>query len=215
MQVFFLTFLLSLLSFDAAESQKVLIIGDSISIGYFPFVKTSLKAQAEVYHNAGNAQSTANGLKKLSAWLAEDEWDIIQFNWGLWDLAYRVPAEKGPGKLDKQLGKLTATPQQYRKNLEALVDILKTTKAKLVFVNTTYVPADEPGRHSSDAEKYNKIALKIMREHGIPVNDLYTPSVKIHREFGLGADNVHYTEAGYRALSKHVSSCLERTIQEE
>lgn len=215
MKYFILTFLFTSVFFGSPKPVKVLIIGDSISIGYFPFVKEALKEKAEVYHNAGNAQSTTNGLKKLKDWLAQDEWDIIQFNWGLWDLAYRMPAEKGAGMLNKQQGKLTNTPEQYRKNLEALVAILKTTKAKLVFVNTTCVPVNEPGRHSKDAEKYNKIALKIMKENGVEVSDLFTPSISIHRELGLGADNVHYTEAGYRELSTHIVPVLDRIIQKQ
>ncbi len=194
---------------------KILIIGDSISIGYFPYVKEALKDKAEVYHQAGNAQSTTNGLEKLNDWLKKDAWDIIQFNWGLWDMAYRVPASRGPGTLDKQKGKLTTLPEQYKKNLEAIVEILMSTKAKLIFVNTSFVPPDEPGRIPEEVEKYNKIAECIMKNNGIEVNDLYTPSIRIHQYFGLGEDNVHYTDEGYKELSKHVIRDLRRIIENE
>ena len=94
--------------------RKILIIGDSISIGYFPFVQTALADQAEVVHNKGNAQHTGTGLKNINVWLGEEKWDVIQFNWGLWDLCYR-PVEKGPENRDKINGKLTTTPEQYQK----------------------------------------------------------------------------------------------------
>lgn len=104
---------------------KVLIIGDSISIGYFPFVKDALKDKADVYHNAGNAQSSTNGVNKIKNWLGEERWDVIQFNWGLWDLAYRTPAATGTGPLDKKNGELTSTPKEYKRNMEELISELK------------------------------------------------------------------------------------------
>ena len=50
---------------------RVLIIGDSISIGYTPPLRELLAGQAEVTHNPGNAAHTWNGLEKLDAWLGE------------------------------------------------------------------------------------------------------------------------------------------------
>jgi lysophospholipase L1-like esterase len=191
---------------------KVLIIGDSISIGYFPFVKDALKDKADVYHNAGNAQSTENGVSKIKTWLGDEHWDVIQFNWGLWDLAYRSPALKGTGALDKKNGKLTTTADQYRRNMEELVSILKKTGAKLVFVNTTYVPENEPGRFSADVKKYNRIAEKVAKKNCIIINDLYKPSVKIHKDMGLGDDNVHYSKEGYEELSKVITHKIENVL---
>ncbi|MCK4830540.1 hypothetical protein KA005_83250 [bacterium] len=46
------------------SNPRVLIIGDSISWGYFPYVKEALKEQAIIIHNEGNAQHTGTGLKK-------------------------------------------------------------------------------------------------------------------------------------------------------
>lgn len=191
---------------------QVLIIGDSISIGYFPYVKDALKDKADVTHNAGNAQFSKNGVQKIKSWLGDKQWDVIQFNWGLWDIAYRAPATKGTGALDKVNGMLTATPEQYRENLEILVETLEKTGAKLIFVNTTYVPRDEPGRFSDDVVKYNAIAEEVMKKHGILVNDLYTPSKGIHKKEALGIDNVHYTSQGYKELSSHITRCLEKVI---
>jgi len=43
------------------DRAHVLIIGDSISIGYFEPTRELLGDVAEVYHNPGNAQHTAHG----------------------------------------------------------------------------------------------------------------------------------------------------------
>ena len=193
----------------APPKRKILIIGDSISIGYFPFVQAALADQADVVHNKGNAQHTGTGLKKISEWLGGEQWDIIQFNWGLWDLCYR-PVEKGPENRDKVNGKLTTTPQQYRKNLQELVSILKITNARLLFVTTTYVPENEKGRFAEDALKYNDIAKEVMKENGIPVNDIFLLSKKVHKKHGLAPDDVHFTKEGYGELAKCMIACLER-----
>src|SRR5207249_4737659 len=44
---------------------RVLIIGDSISIGCTPPLRKLLKDKANVHHNAGNAADTASGVAKL------------------------------------------------------------------------------------------------------------------------------------------------------
>lgn len=212
MNMVVLSFLSILSVFFEPEKPKVLIIGDSISIGYFPFVEIALKDRAVLYHNAGNAQSSTNGVNKLKNWLEEEHWDVIQFNWGLWDIAYRLPALTGIGVLDKHKGKLTTGPVEYKRNMEKLISDLEKTGAKLIFVNTTFVPENEPGRHPADAKKYNRIAEKLARQHGITINDLYKPSIKIHKEFGLGVDNVHFSSKGYGALAIYISKEIEKVI---
>jgi hypothetical protein len=52
-----------------ASTPRVLIIGDSISIGYFEPTKQLLEGKAEVHHNPGNAAHTRNCLAQLDAWL--------------------------------------------------------------------------------------------------------------------------------------------------
>ncbi|HKI88379.1 MAG TPA: SGNH/GDSL hydrolase family protein, partial [Draconibacterium sp.] len=196
------------------KKPKILIIGDSISIGYTPFVKEQLSDNAIVVHNPGNAQHTETGLKKIEAWIGNEEWDIIQFNWGLWDLCYRMPAKEGLGPKDKINGKITIPIEKYMANLDSLVSFLqKKTKAKLIFVTTTYVPENEPGRFAKDPLKYNKAAKKVMKKHGIEVNDIYKESKKIHAQFGQGEDNVHYKKNGYRKLGEIISSFLEKKMQ--
>lgn len=196
-----------------APKPKVLIIGDSISIGYFPFVKEELKGEAEVVHNAGNAQDTANGLKKIDSWIGDTKWDIIQFNWGLWDVAYRNPESKEQGNRDKINGKIAASPEQYKKNLETLIARLKKTGAKLIFVTTTVVPEKDAGRFAGDEDKYNAIAVALMKKNGITINNLHVPSVAVHQKLGLGADNVHYSDEGYKELAKPIVEVLRQALK--
>ncbi|MEX2607587.1 MAG: LamG-like jellyroll fold domain-containing protein [Kiritimatiellia bacterium] len=191
---------------------EILIIGDSISLGYTPFLKEDLSGKAVVVHHEGNAQHTGTGLEKLDAWLGEGEWDIIHFNWGLWDLCYRHPESTVPGRRDKVNGTVTHTPEAYRENLEQLVARLKKTGATLIWANTTLVPEDEPGRYAGDERKYNQIAGEIMREHGIDINDLHAVTEAFPPEFFRAPGDVHYTPEGYQKIAEEVAKTLEKVL---
>lgn len=191
---------------------RILIIGDSISIGYTPFVKKALSDIAIVVHNEGNAQYTGYGLNKINKWLGNEHWDVIQFNFGLWDLCYRNNESKAQGKRDKINGKITTSSEEYRENLETLVRILQKTHAKLIFVTTTVVPENEVGRFPCDVDKYNAVALEVMKKYHITVNDLNPLSHKVHQMYGLGNDNVHYTVKGYEILSIQITNKIKKLL---
>ena len=194
------------------EAPSVLIIGDSISIGYFPFVKAQL-SNATVIHNPGNAQHTGTGLKMLEEWLGDEQWDVIHFNWGLWDLCYRHPDAKAYGNRDKINGTVTFTPEEYGQNLEALVKRLKQTNAQLIFATTTYVPPGEAGRFKKDAKRYNAIAKRVMRSNAVPVNNLFPLSRKVHKQHKRADGDVHFTKDGSEILAKKVSQQIQKALK--
>jgi lysophospholipase L1-like esterase len=197
----------------AKELPKVLIIGDSISIGYTPFVAKALKDQAIVIHHKGNAQHTGTGLQLLEEWLGKTKWDLIHFNWGLWDLCYRHPDSKIEGKRDKINGTITTSLEQYEQNLEALVDRLKKTSAKLIWAHTSHVPEGEPGRFVGDDHKYNEIAARVMKKNGIEINDLHSLTKNFSTELFLGPGDVHYTETGYARIAGQVTEKISEKLK--
>ncbi len=175
-------------SAQATPLPRVLLIGDSICGGYSKAVQAKLKGKALVVKPRDNARHTWNGIEKLDQWLDDGNWDVIHFNWGLWDIAYRPQKTRGSGGLDKVNGFLTTTPEDYEKNLRKLVTRLQATGATLIWASTTPVPDGEPGRIKGDAKKYNAIARKIMDENGIVIDDLY----KVASEQGFPKNkNVH------------------------
>ena len=193
----------------AKHKPKILIVGDSISLGYTPYVREDLQGIAEVYHNRGNAQHTGTGLDSIETWIGTKDWDIIQFNWGLWDLCYRHPDSKTQGNRDKVHGTITYMLEDYGKNLDSIVQWMKAkSDAKLIFVTTTYVPEDEAGRYQEDAIRYNQLAKRIMEENGVAINDIYEASRRIHRHYGKDSGDVHYLPEGYRALAKEIADFL-------
>ena len=158
---------------DDPALPRVLLIGDSISIAYTVPVRKELAGKANVHRIPGNGQTAANGVEKLEKWLGDGSWDLIHFNWGLWDLCYRHPESKNQGKRDKERGTVSATPEVYRANLEKCVAILKKSGAKLIWCETTPVPEGEAGRKLGDDLKYNAIAREVMEKNGVAINPLH------------------------------------------
>lgn len=197
---------------EKADLPKVLIIGDSISIGYTPHVKAILKDKAVVLHHKGNAQHTKTGLAKLDGWLGKTEWDVIHFNWGLWDLCYRHPESKTQGKRDKLKGTVTTSLEEYEKNLDELVTRLKKTKAKLIWAHTTLVPEKELGRKIGDDKKYNEVAAKVMKKHGVTINDLNSLTSDFPATLFIKPGDVHYTKDGYKKIADQVAKEISKVL---
>ncbi len=184
---------------------QVLIIGDSISLGYTPALPGLLKGKAIVRHNPGNAGHTGMGLANIKRYLAGGKWDVIHFNWGLWDLCYRSPKSRNQGRRDKVNGKITHSLEQYEANLTKLVKELKGSGARLIWAATTPVPDGEAGRIKGDELKYNAVAAKIMNANKIAINDLHGHMTKRLKDFGRKGD-VHFDKAGSKYLAEKVAA---------
>jgi lysophospholipase L1-like esterase len=203
-------FILTLFSIAATSDKvrNVLIIGDSISIGYTPFVEKALAPGIVVSHNPGNGGSTIRGVDSTEVWLNHREWDLVVFNFGLHDLVYKDDQKK----YDVVNGKLSVSLEDYRKNLEAIVAELKETTARLLFVTTTVVPENSPGRKVEDPARYNEVARAVMKRNGIPVVDLYTASLTIHPQ-NSKPGNVHYTDKGYELLAEELVKSIKSILK--
>jgi len=193
----------------AAEASlpQVLIIGDSISMGYMHALPGLLKGKAIVRHNPGNAGHTGMGLANIKRYIGDGKWDVIHFNWGLWDLCYRNPKAKTQGRRDKVKGKITHTLEQYEANLRKIVKELKATDARLIWATTTPVPDGEAGRIKGDELKYNAVAAKIMAKNKIPINDLHAHMTKRLKDFEKKG-NVHFDAAGSKYLAEKVAASV-------
>lgn len=194
----------------AATSDKVsnvLIIGDSISIGYTPFVQKALAPGINVEHNPGNGGSTVRGVESIEKWLGEREWNVILFNFGLHDLVHKDSLNKYDVN-----GMVAVTLDDYRKNLELIVASLMETTATLIFITTTEVPENSSGRKVDDPSKYNSVALEVMKKNDIKVVDLYTLSLSVHPQ-NSKPGNVHYTDKGYELLAEPLIKAINAALK--
>jgi hypothetical protein len=189
---------------DDPKLPRVLIIGDSISMGYTPEVQKLLAGKANVHRIPTNGGPTTKGLENLNTWLGDENWDVIHFNWGLHDLKFGND------------GKKQVPPDEYEKNLRELVKRLKATKAKLIWCATTPVPEGDmnPGRKNSDVIAYNAIARKIMDENGVAIDDLYEFALPQLKQIQLRA-NVHFSPEGSAVLARQVVASIETALPKQ
>ena len=185
---------------DVPGLPRVLLIGDSISIGYTEPVRVELTNKANIHRIPENGAATLTGVKNLENWLGSSKWDVIHFNFGLHDL-----------RLDD--GKHQVPLPDYETNLRTIVQRLQKTGARLIWATTTPVPdADvKPPRRSADVIAYNAAAARIMSESGIVIDDLYALVNPRLGELQLPA-NVHYTLPGYNVLGHQVAESVLRAL---
>jgi hypothetical protein len=151
--------------------KKILLIGDSIRLGYDQYVKESMTNLADVYYPAENCRFALYVLKYLHTWKEElkiDNVDAIHWNAGLWD-TLKIYGDDCLTKLD-----------HYLDCVERITDRIKFLfpNAKIIFAMST--PVIESGfieefemRYNADVERYNEAACEVLKKKGVIINDLY------------------------------------------
>ena len=184
---------------DVPGLTRVLLIGDSISIGYTPAVRELLRGKANVHRIPINGGPTTTGLQNLDKWLGSGHWDAIHFNFGLHDLKL----------MDN--GKHQVELPEYERNLRTIVATMKKTGAILIWASTTPVPEGklEPPRAGADVIAYNEVARRVMDETGVTIDDLYALALPHLSEWQRPA-NVHFTEEGYSKLAESIAASILR-----
>lgn len=198
---------------DKTPLPRVLILGDSISIGYTEPVRKYLKGKAEVVRPNENCQHTAHGLVRIKTWLGNGKWDVIHFNWGIWDTHMldaqnRLVGDNAKGELH-----VRHTPKQYRENLTKLVDTMEKSGAKLIWASTTPIMS-RTGARFDDIKNLNTIAAGIMKERKIAVDDLYEYVLPHVKEWQSG-DKVHFNAKGNDELGKRVGERILEVLKQE
>lgn len=186
---------------DNPELPRVLLIGDSISMGYTLPVRKRLGEVANVHRIPANGGPTTRGLSSIDKWLGDGDWDVIHFNWGIHDLRHMED------------GKRQVEPEEYEANLRALVEKLQATGATLIWASTTPIPDPplNPDRTFGDEEEYNAIASRIMQEHDIPINDLHAWISPRFEELQRPRD-LHYLEEGSEFLAEKVATEIRKLL---
>ena len=131
--------------------KKILLLGDSIRVGYDKYIKRSFAAVAEVYYPAENCRFSTYLLRTLNGYrknLGITDIDLIHWNVGLWD------------NLIMQDGKPLVALETYRENIDRLCNIFKAVfpGVKMVFATSTPVQEELYGdfkRYNKDIEAYN------------------------------------------------------------
>jgi hypothetical protein len=182
---------------DKDDLPRVLLIGDSITGGYFSDVEKRLAGKAYCARlTTSKCVSDPSFSDEVHLLLKHYKFAVIHFNNGLHGWGY--------------------SEDQYQ---DGLLKFLATVKenagdAKVIWATTT------PVRERSDLKQFgdrtervkarNKIAAEIMKERDIPINDLYG-LVEQHPDWH-STDGVHFNGQGKQAQAKQVAESVAKLV---
>ena len=192
----------------ATGKKNVLILGDSVSIGYTPFVNAALSDVAFVQHSPwggdGGAEESAYGNQCLDYLLRAPDGtpliaDLVYFNFGLHNTAVC-----GNGKIPGQ----SANASSYAPALNSLTAKMRanTHISGMMFGLTT--PVLNNNNTDTVVLELNAQAQHIMYEFGVPTVDMHAPIIAkcgpVPQDacFGeKGCWSPHCVSAGYEWLA--------------
>ena len=170
------------------NKKKIVLIGDSIRMGYDKYVKEALSDCAEVYYPTENCRFAQYVLRFVHEWKSKGEWptdvDLVHWNAGLWDCVEMFG--------DEPLTSYT----YYSETIKRIHRRLKLLfpNAKIVFATSTAVQEEKYGptfkRHNSTREKFNQTAKDALSDTDAIINDLYAITKNLPEEYH--SDLTHY-----------------------
>lgn len=182
---------------DKDDLPRVLLVGDSITRGYFGDVEKHLAGKAYCARlTTSKCVSDPSFSDEVQLLLKHYKFAAIHFNNGLHGWGY--------------------TEDQYRDGLAKTVAAIKKHAGDAKFIWATTTPVRESsnlqqfGERTERVKARNKIAAKIMKEHDIPTNDLYG-LVELHPDWHSG-DGVHFNGQGKAAQAKQVAESVAKCL---
>ena len=171
---------------------KIVLFGDSqrqTFCGYGKQVEEVLRKEGhEVFQPEDNSRFTKYLLRQIIDFRKNiEDADIIHFNAGHWDVGVMFKSDNEP-----------FTPlDEYLSNLRRIVAELKLITPHIIFATTSPVREEHVDETNAMIEKYNDAAVKLMKELGVTVNDMYSVVLpQIEECIKPIPDCVHQTEKG-------------------
>lgn len=184
---------------DKDDLPRVLLVGDSITRGYFGGVEKHLAGKAYCARlTTSKCVSDSTFTDDLLLLLKQYKFSAIHFNNGLHGWGY--------------------SEEQYRDGLLKTVAAVKNHSggAKLIWATTT------PVREKDDLQKFaertervkvrNKLAAEIMKNNGVSTDDLFE-LVSDHPAW-QSTDGVHFNAKGNEALAKQVAESVSKELRQ-
>jgi hypothetical protein len=187
--------------------KNLLLIGDSIRMGYDKAIAKTLEGKANVYFPAENCRFASYVLRYLHEYKAlanGEKIDVIHWNAGLWDDLHLLDGEP------------LVTLEDYARNVERIYSLMELLfpKAKIIFATSTPVQEElftTCKRYNAETERYNAEAVRISLAHGAIINDLYSTIKDMPKSYY--SDLTHlYTKNGTELVTEQVRRCIEMSL---
>lgn len=186
---------------------KVLLLGDSIRMSYQPIVANALQGFADIVGPEENCQYSLYTLASLERWLGQlGTPDIVHWNNGIHDVGHN------PARSPLQI-----PIEMYRLILEFILQRLQETGAQIIWATSTPVHPKRPflnnqwSWRNEEIEQYNGVALDLMKNRGIPINDLHS-IVMSDVDGNLSEDQLHLSEIGKAECADAVVASIRKYL---
>lgn len=175
---------------------RVLLVGDSITHNYQEKVRELLKGVCYVdYISTSYAIDTKMYNQLVYTFMSDSGYALIHFNHGLHGIhlskkSYKSRMKKLLAKVEKDVKLILATSTVVYKEGNKCLD----------------------GAWMKRVRERNEAVQEIATENGYTVDDLYTVSTSIPKEYRY-VDGTHYLQEGYAMLAETVSECIRKELK--
>ena len=169
--------------------KNVILLGDSIRMGYDKYVKEALADVANVYYPPENCKFAEYTLRYLHEWKIKGEWptetDLVHWNVGLWDTLQLFDDEP------------LSTIEHYENMIRRIDKRLRRLfpNAKFIFATSTAVIENKfakfAKRYNNVIREYNEAAKRALADTDTMINDLYSYTENCPESYH--SDGVHYS----------------------
>ncbi len=188
--------------------KNVILIGDSIRMGYQDTVRAQLAGLVDVWGPEANGGTSENVLANLDEWAMSRQADVVHINCGLHDI------KTEPGQDAKEVPLAT-----YARNVRSILTQLQA-KADTTVIWASSTPVNQEchqrtkpfHRFEADVIAYNAAALAVAKELGVLVDDLFAVVTSAGRDELLIEDGVHFTPSGCDVLGVAVADCIKGVL---
>lgn len=181
--------------------KKVLLLGDSIRMGYQEFVKELLRGEAAVYYPEDNGRFAAYTLWQVNQMYKDHgHFDIVHWNNGLWDMTRDAPMKGAMHSIE-----------EYVHYLNRIIDLVESQGTEIIFATTIPIHQDKKSRNNEEVDYYNEVAKQLMNYRKIKVNDLNQLLRKDCEQY-ICEDLLHLNKKGYLLCADAVALTVRKKL---
>ena len=189
--------------------KKVLLLGDSIRMGYQYQLKED---ECEVIFSDDNGRFASYTLWQANQMFKEyGRFDLVHWNNGYWDMNVEAPMTEAMTTID-----------EYLHFLRRIIALCRQNADKIIFATTPPVLEKGSAMDNTDTgcyisydndwvRSYNSAAKALMSAEKIPVNDIYEIAVKGENYYKC-PDKLHLTEEGYMLCAKQAAKMIRKEL---
>lgn len=198
-------------SLRADTRPELVLLGDSIRLGYQSIVEYALQDHLSVWGPEENGRTSAHLLYNAVPWLKHRNPQIAHLNAGLHDLRTLY--------FDAPPGQTVIPIDQYEENVRRILRFVQEqTEAQPIWATITPVrdelvrkqhhASQDFTRYNEDVIRYNNAARRVAQDLAVPVNDLYQVAWDAGLDKIQQNDGVHFTDEGNKLLAQGVAKAI-------